>query len=83
MGTYLTRRVDPFGAYPFQAAVIDGKGIVQAFTDYEGGHWDDAGMFAFGLLSLPLDFCLDLLLLPVDLGCWMAGTKKTELGPIR
>lgn len=79
-GTAATRRGDfPFGAYPLQAVAYDFYYMSKTFGPREelsgagvGGPW-----FLFGgFLSLPFDAFNDLLLLPIDIGAWIAGCNK-------
>ena len=63
---------DPhFGAYPYQAPVIDLKLM---------GAGGKLGLFEFevGILSLPLDIAIDTVFLPVDLIMWTFGCKKNQ-----
>src|SRR5690606_3617788 len=68
-----------FGAYPFQAVVVDGYFISKTFNAPE----EFMGMLApgplflvWGLVSLPVDLAVDVVVLPIDIGAWIMGEYK-------
>jgi len=76
LGTSYSRcsqAADSFGKWPYQAVVTDcdaTKYVVKG----------DLGMFAglYGIVSLPMDFLCDTVLLPLDLFLWPFGFRKSE-----
>jgi hypothetical protein len=68
-----------FGAYPFQAVATDGYFISKTFNAPEEfmGMKAPGPLFLFwGLVSLPVDLAIDVVLLPIDLGAWVFGEYK-------
>lgn len=81
-GTGYTRGYERsvFGAYPFYAVGHDFYWIGKAFgppQELLGTQAGNAWCFIGGLLSLPFDLVLDAVLLPIDLGAWIAGYHKS------
>ena len=68
-----------FGAYPFHAVAIDGCFMSKTFNAPESfmGLMVPGPVFLiWGLVSLPVDLAVDVLLLPIDLGAWILGDSK-------
>jgi uncharacterized protein YceK len=86
MGTLATRtdrveqtsetkqEVSPFGGIPYAATGSDLAGL-QDFNDQ-----DDVGPIAASLsfVSIPLDFVVDTICLPIDLILWPCGFRKNN-----
>ncbi len=76
-GTVVSRvHADHIGAYPGEAILFDAWLIAAPFS----GAASEPGARALllGLLSLPFDAVLDVLLLPADLVGWPFGLRKTH-----
>src|SRR5215813_6083846 len=68
-----------FGAYPFQAVVIDGYFISKTFNapeEFMGMRAPGPLFLVWGLISLPIDVAIDVVTLPIDVGAWIAGCYK-------
>lgn len=69
----------PFGAFPLQAIAYDFYYMSKTFgppAELSGARVGGAWFLLGGLLSLPLDIFNDVLVLPIDLGAWIAGCHK-------
>ena len=68
---------DRFGKWPYQAVAID---CYAAKDTFKGCLGDDPTMYPvfglLGLVSMPVDICLDTILLPCDLILWPLGYQK-------
>jgi uncharacterized protein YceK len=60
-----------FGKYPYAAVVGDLKIVPTIGSHHEGDFFG-----GLALISIPLDFVIDTLLLPIDLVAWPFGFKK-------
>jgi len=89
-GTIISRGGDTkFGKYPYGGVGIDGLGVCAAFAPDSGRHSGDMSIASLGLMripifvgsivSLPIDFCIDTILLPIDLVAWGKGYTKNTL----
>lgn len=80
VGTLRTRTdcsensADPFGGIPYSATASDISNLGQFNSD------DDVGGFVaiFSLISIPMDFMVDTIALPVDLVLWPFGFRKNN-----
>jgi hypothetical protein len=87
MGTYMTR-IEPIngsfcGKSPYESLAADGFLVSHIGggrdTSTNGSYDNGMGAFAwFGLFSIPVDFVVDTVLLPIDLIAWPLGYKKGE-----
>ena len=77
-GTLVTRLGDGpvFGAYPFEAVVLDVGLVGGAFGAEKNTQSRADGEAWMGLVSLPFDLVLDAVLTPVDLVAWAFGVRK-------
>ena len=86
-GTADTRNGESaFGAYPLQAVAHDVYLIAKTFGRGEemlGTKVSGPFFLLSGMVSLPFDLFCDLLVLPVDIGVWIAGRRKTIHYPWR
>lgn len=72
-GTAMTRMEGtPFGAYPLEAPLADCMMIGCQYGPSYGKS------IVFGLVSLPIDLALDLVLCPVDLIAWALGKNRGD-----
>jgi uncharacterized protein YceK len=82
-GTIMTRGDEnvTFGAYPYQAVANDVcYWIPESF--HQPGHPVAEGVdLGTAILSIPIDLTVDTILLPLDIGYWIAGQKKNSGGP--
>lgn len=69
----------PVGAYPFQAVCADGYCISRLAAgpvDLWGTRISGVTIAIVGLVSLPIDICVDVALLPADAVAWALGARK-------
>lgn len=69
----------PIGRYPMQAVCVDGyciSRLVAGPVDLWGTRISGVTVAIVGLFSLPVDLCVDVVLLPVDAVAWALGEKK-------
>jgi uncharacterized protein YceK len=71
-GTVALRGPAPhFGAYPYQGTALVCDATIKSYRN--------PGLAALCLVSVPCDFVLDTLLLPVDLAFWVRGKHKRAI----
>ncbi len=80
-GTMFSRGGGPYavGKYPFEAIAVDIGLMAQVRPDErESGlsKHDSPNLFLWGLVSLPFDAVLDVVLAPVDVVAWLFGCNK-------
>lgn len=79
-GTASTRGRVPLGAYPMQAVAYDlvymGDCVLGRSEEVSGAVLGPVGLFLGTLVALPFDIAFDVLLLPFDVGFWIAGHRK-------
>ena len=72
-GTAFSRsRHDFLGAYPFEGVAADALMVVGVINP------DNEAVALYGLISLPIDLVVDLVLLPADLVAWAFGQSKAR-----
>jgi len=78
-GTVMTRNGSAtFGAYPYQSIAADGQLFDEAALGHHRFSTSDCCLgVTMALVSVPIDFCVDTVMLPVDLGYWIGGKRKT------
>ncbi|MEI8353739.1 MAG: hypothetical protein WCG22_04440 [Lentisphaerota bacterium] len=81
-GTIMTRGGDvTFGKYPYQAVVNDVTVWIPESFDQPGHPVAEGVDLATAIVSVPIDIVADTVLLPVDVGYWIAEKKKDNKGP--
>ena len=81
LGTIGTRTGgDGVGKYPYMAVAADVAFPIHYFNEPNESWGSITAAAIVGIISIPLDFVIDTVLLPVDLIAWPLGGKKGFLG---
>ena len=77
-GTFMTRCGDTaFGAYPYQGVYEDCDHMLpHVIDDFAREPLVATGEVCILIPAVPIDLCLDTVLLPADLTCWCFGYHK-------
>ena len=71
------------GKYPYKAIAVDGSLIGMVGQDAgmcsNHGYGYGIGFGLLGLFSIPLDLCVDTVLLPADIIGWINGWDKNSM----